>query len=80
MITVEQYAKKNKVSENSARKRLQRKVLEGYMFKMRGPDNRFVYHDKPLVTIKWHDPFNKCRAEFNSFNGDKWPLMPRIMK
>jgi hypothetical protein len=61
MITVEQYAKKNKVSENSARKRLQRKVLDGYMFKMRGPDNRFVYHDKPLVTIKWHDPFNKIK-------------------
>jgi DNA-binding NarL/FixJ family response regulator len=27
--------------------------------------------------VNWHDPFNKCRAEFNSFKGDKWPLMPR---
>jgi hypothetical protein len=61
MITVEQYAKKNKVSENSARKRLQRKVLDGYMLKKRGPDNCFVYHDKPPVTIKWHDPFNKIK-------------------
>jgi hypothetical protein len=61
MITVEQYAQRNRISENSARKRLQRKVLEGYMFKMRGPDNRFVYHDKPLVTIKWHDPFNRIK-------------------
>jgi DNA-binding NarL/FixJ family response regulator len=27
--------------------------------------------------VNWHDPFNKCRAEFNSFKGDKWPLVPR---
>ena len=60
MITVREYAKKNKVSENSARKRLEHKVEVGYMLKKRGPDNRFIYYDKPPA-VKWHDPFNRIK-------------------
>jgi hypothetical protein len=57
MMTVAQYAKKQKISENSARKRLERKVKLGYMRRMRGPDHKYVYFDKP-PEMKWHDPFN----------------------
>ena len=57
MMTVAQYAKKQKISENSARKRLERKVKLGYMVRIRGADHKYAYYDKP-VEIRWHDPFN----------------------
>jgi hypothetical protein len=60
MMTVMQYAKKNKISENSARKRLERKVKLGYMVRIRGDDHKYVYYDKP-AEIRWHDPFNKIK-------------------
>lgn len=57
MMTVREYANQQKISENSARKRLERKVKLGYMRRMRGPDHKYVYFDKP-PEMKWHDPFN----------------------
>jgi hypothetical protein len=62
MMTVMQYAKKNKISENSARKRLERKVKLGYMVRIRGDDHKYVYYDKP-AEIRWHDPFNRINCK-----------------
>jgi len=78
MISIKEYAKQHKVAERTARKRLDRQVSLGLFERKKGEGNAFLYHEKKVSDgVRWHDPFNKCRAEFNSFKGDKWPLMPR---
>jgi DNA-binding CsgD family transcriptional regulator len=77
MISIKEYAKKHKISERTARKQLDRKVELGVMNRQKGSKNSYVYYEPKHNSYKWHDPFNKCRAKFNSFKGDKWPLMPR---
>lgn len=70
MITVREYATKQKISENSARKRLERKVKLGYMRRMRGSDHKYVYYDKP-PEMKWHDPFNLINRKLKN---EDWKL------
>ena len=78
MISIKEYAKQHKVAERTARKRLDRQVSLGLFERKKGEGNAFLYYEKKVSDgVRWHDPFNRCRAEFNSFNGDKWPLMPR---
>jgi len=62
MITIKEYAKKKKLSEKTARKQLENMVERGEMERLRGPNNLFLYKEKPTTpAIKWHDPFNKIK-------------------
>jgi DeoR/GlpR family transcriptional regulator of sugar metabolism len=62
MITIKEYAKKKKLSEKTARRQLENMVERGEMERLRGPNNLFLYKEKPTTSaIKWHDPFNKIK-------------------
>ena len=64
MITIRDYAKKKKFSEKTARRQLDRMVERGEMERLRGPNNLFLYKEKPTTpAIKWHDPFNKINCK-----------------
>jgi len=64
MITIRDYAKKHKISEKTARRQLDRMVERGEMERLRGPNNLFLYKEKPTTpAIKWHDPFNRINCK-----------------
>jgi hypothetical protein len=61
MITLKDYAKKKKISLKMARMQLEKKMEEGVMARKRGPANMFLYYDVIPMTVRWHDPFNRCK-------------------
>jgi hypothetical protein len=61
MISLKDYAKKKKISMKMARMQLDKKIEEGVMARKRGPANMFLYYDVIPMTVKWHDPFNRCK-------------------
>jgi hypothetical protein len=61
MISLKAYAKKKKISMKMARVQLDKKIEEGVMARKRGPANMFLYYDVIPMTVKWHDPFNRCK-------------------
>jgi DeoR/GlpR family transcriptional regulator of sugar metabolism len=64
MTTIRDYAKKHKISEKTARRQLDRMVERGEMERLRGPNNLFLYKEKPKTpAIKWHDPFNRINCK-----------------
>jgi hypothetical protein len=70
MITVEQYAKKRKISVRTARKQLDRKVDKGEMERQKGPNNSYVYYTPTYQNFRWHDPFNKTLKVARSIQED----------
>ena len=61
MISLKDYAKKKKLSMKMARAQLDKKIEEGVMARKRGPANMFLYYDVIPMTVRWHDPFNRCK-------------------
>ena len=63
MISLKDYAKKKKISLKMARMQLDKKIEDGVMARKRGPANMFLYYDVIPITVRWHDPFNRCKQD-----------------
>jgi DeoR/GlpR family transcriptional regulator of sugar metabolism len=59
MITVKEHAKKNNISERTARKQLEHLIKIGKLVRTRGPNNMFTYYEPKIM--RWHDPFNRTK-------------------
>lgn len=63
MMTIKDFAKKKKISMKKARVLLEKKMEDGSMARKRGPANMYLYYDVVPTTVRWHDPFNRCKNE-----------------
>jgi hypothetical protein len=70
MFTLKEYAEQRKISEPTARKQLDRKIVIGSLLRKR-EQNGFMYYEKPLLpAFNWHDPFNKTIRARSKRNED----------
>jgi len=63
VITIKEHAKKNQISERTARRQLDNLIKTGKLVRTKGLNNVFFYHE-PKV-LRWHDPFNRTQGPAN---------------